>query len=97
MEEICWGFLGNFWGIFRVPFFPSFWPAIACFTVLFRPRGWFGLCFWPNLWRTFHHPRVHVLAGHGRVSGVLRRPRELEDKSQQLVVGGIWVVASAEC
>jgi hypothetical protein len=28
--------------------------------------------FWPNLWRTFHHPRVRVLGGQHRVSGVRR-------------------------
>jgi hypothetical protein len=28
--------------------------------------------FWPNLWRTFHHPRVRVLGGQRRVSGVRR-------------------------
>jgi hypothetical protein len=40
--------------------------------------------FWPNLWRTFHHPRVRVLA-----LGLLK----VLDVSRRRVSCGRWVAA----
>ena len=58
----------QFWFRFSVDFSPLFGQRVACFTGLFVFGSRFVDRFWPNLWRTFHHPRVRVLGGLGRVS-----------------------------